>query len=74
MKIEKVKDTFSDLKVRFEHRLILLLNFATLNLRMIATSFSLTTFLELKKKRTQGTKLGRSKVVSYATIVQLHKK
>ena len=41
---------------------------------MIATSFSLTTFLELKKKRTQGTKLERSKVVSYATIVQLHKK
>ena len=53
-----LKETFSDLKLRFEHRLILLL---TLNLRMIAKSsrpdsFSLTTFMELKKIRTQGTK------------------
>ena len=57
--------------------LILLLIFATLNLRMIATfsrpdSFSLTTFMQLKKKRTQGTKLYRTKVVLYAMIEQLH--
>ena len=62
LKIEKLKETFSDLKVRFENRLILLLNFATLHLRMIAPSsrpdfVSLTTFMELNKKRTQGTKL-----------------